>query len=397
MAGDLDYYAKWLEVPRWSNHSKPCGLCKATFKGPTTWLDNRQDSPWQASCLTTANWRSHWNPKCQLYSLPGFSGLCITMDYMHCMFLGWLQFFYGSVLCILVHNCLDGSILQNLQYIDSFIKKYQRDNETRYRFRQRLLKLTMIKPKKGYPKLRGRASDIQSLDTAILALFEELMDENIYQHKQVRLFLRLNLGYNFSEPLVKVKFLACLYNIVHTESPKKVKVLRASRRNAKECSAGGKTRSFWTPLWVHGLASGGSQKSLDTRLPDVPSPLQLASPLFCGGGEALQYYEQDPFRFAQSAAERVHPPWYGVVFQRRNDDAPGPDFMEVLFARCETLACFQEGCSQREASSVSAKQDWTTVKASPPSQVFLVRGFGFLTCIYTCDVHFPCGTYSFYF
>ena len=59
-------------------------------------------------------------------------------------------------------------------------------------FRQRLTKLTMIKPGKGFPQLRGRAADVQSLAGAILALFSSLMDEEDMQHRQIRIFLGLN-------------------------------------------------------------------------------------------------------------------------------------------------------------------------------------------------------------
>lgn len=41
LAGDLDYYAKYLSTPRWSSHSKCCSQCRATFEGHLSWLDNR--------------------------------------------------------------------------------------------------------------------------------------------------------------------------------------------------------------------------------------------------------------------------------------------------------------------------------------------------------------------
>ena len=46
LAGDLDYMSKWLETPRVTNHEKPCPLCRASFAGPMSYLDNRKDSPW---------------------------------------------------------------------------------------------------------------------------------------------------------------------------------------------------------------------------------------------------------------------------------------------------------------------------------------------------------------
>lgn len=34
VAGDLDFFAKWLETPRATSHEKPCVLCKCSFSGP---------------------------------------------------------------------------------------------------------------------------------------------------------------------------------------------------------------------------------------------------------------------------------------------------------------------------------------------------------------------------
>ena len=137
LAGDLDYLAKWLEVPRWSGHAKPCGLCRATYKGPCSWLDNRVNSRWQGSMLTTANWRSHFNPANPLYQLPGMSALSIGLDFMHNHYLGWIQYFYGSVIILIVEDLLDGQLLENLQYVNQFIKNHQKTNETRGKFKPR--------------------------------------------------------------------------------------------------------------------------------------------------------------------------------------------------------------------------------------------------------------------
>ena len=53
-------------------------------------------------------------------------------------------------------------------------------------------KLTMFQPKKGYPKLRGRAADIAGLHAAMLALWGAHMDPTDAHHRRVRLMLALN-------------------------------------------------------------------------------------------------------------------------------------------------------------------------------------------------------------
>ena len=137
LAGDLDYFAMWVGVPRWSSHTKLCALCRATFKGPLSWLDNREGSGWQQSLLTAANWKTHWNPDSQLFRIPGLNGLCIALDFMHNHFLGWVQYFYGSVCVLLVNDILEGTPLQNLQWISHFLKDFQKRKKSRYVFKPR--------------------------------------------------------------------------------------------------------------------------------------------------------------------------------------------------------------------------------------------------------------------
>lgn len=102
LCGDLDYYATYLDVPRWSNHSKPCSQCKCSFEGALSWLDNRAVAQWQNSLLTPHNWKTHWESNFALFELPGMSACSVAMDLMHSLFLGWLHYVYGSVLSLLV-------------------------------------------------------------------------------------------------------------------------------------------------------------------------------------------------------------------------------------------------------------------------------------------------------
>ena len=50
---------------------------------------------------------------------------------------------------------MDGEELEKLHYMEKFLKKHQKDHGSRYAFKQRLAKKTMLKPKKGFPKIRG--------------------------------------------------------------------------------------------------------------------------------------------------------------------------------------------------------------------------------------------------
>lgn len=192
VAGDCDFFSKWLQTPQVTNHQKPCVLCKCSYRGPCSWLDNRPNSLWQRSMVSPSNYRRHWSPQIALYKLPGFSSLALAMDWMHCMYLGWLQHVYGSILHLLVFFILPNSPLDNLLAIGDFIKQFQRSNNVKNRYRMRLDKLTMVQPKKGYPKLRGRAADISGLYSTMVERWNTHMDTADERHRQIRLFLKLN-------------------------------------------------------------------------------------------------------------------------------------------------------------------------------------------------------------
>ena len=147
LCGDLDYYAKWLGVPHYGSHSAPCSQCRCTYRGALSWLDCRSNSPWQRNWLSPSTWKEHWNTTCQLFQLPGVSGLSIAMDLMHCLHLGWLQYAYASVFSLIVSDCLTGTPLENLLVINKFVKDFQRQRPTKHRFRPNLNKLTMYQKK----------------------------------------------------------------------------------------------------------------------------------------------------------------------------------------------------------------------------------------------------------
>ena len=193
LCGDLDYNCKWLALPRWSAAERMCCLCKASLNGPLSWRNNRSDAAWISSCLNPDSWRVHYPNVSCIFNLTGLSGINVALDYMHCMYLGWLQSLYGSVLYLLVHHVMDGSPIECLASIAHFIKNFQAKHDSKHRYRHRLSKLTMIKPKKGYPKLRGRAADIMGLGAAILSLWTEKSSPDDVAHRMIKVLLSLNV------------------------------------------------------------------------------------------------------------------------------------------------------------------------------------------------------------
>ena len=193
LCGDLEYYASYLSIPRWSQHSRPCSQCRCTYQGPMTWLDCRQNTQWQFSHLTPLDWRSHFDPPCFLFQLPGMSALSISMDYMHCMFLGWLQYLYGSIISILVFDCIGGTdYLQNLLWVGDYIKSFQKANNVKHRYNRKLDKLSMFQKDNKYPKLRGKAIEISALAQRLWVLWQDKMDSSNVQHRMIQILLQRN-------------------------------------------------------------------------------------------------------------------------------------------------------------------------------------------------------------
>ena len=193
LCGDLDYNTKWLGLPHYGSGATPCVLCRATQNGATTWMDNRPTAEWTKTEHTPETWRQTATTKCAIFQVPGMSGLGLAYDYMHCMFLGWVQLVYGSVMHVLCRLIMPHAPLDNLLELAKLIKQFQVKERTKHPYRHKLSKLTMFEKKKGYPKLRGRAADIMGLDATILHLWKLYADPNDNFHKRIQLLLELNL------------------------------------------------------------------------------------------------------------------------------------------------------------------------------------------------------------
>ncbi|CAE8633322.1 unnamed protein product [Polarella glacialis] len=113
-AGGLDYSCKWLGLPRWSAAVSCCALCKATLRGNCSWMDMRPAADWIQTILSPTTCAGS---TCALFQVPGLSAVCVVMDYMHCMFLGRIQYLHGSVFYMIVYQLIEGEPLENLQEI----------------------------------------------------------------------------------------------------------------------------------------------------------------------------------------------------------------------------------------------------------------------------------------
>ena len=197
LCGDLDYCAKFLGHPRWSSHSEPCGLCRATFRGPLTWLNFSENAPWEGTQWTPETWARRPNRStCPLFEMPGFTSIAVLPDYMHNKYLGYAQYLFGSVFWLLCFVHMAAAPLQNLRTLANFIMSFQNRHRPRHgeRYPARTLrKLTMFVKKRDFPKLRGKAGQIRGLGDAMIAMWKRYGDLHTRDGIRIKLLLEPSL------------------------------------------------------------------------------------------------------------------------------------------------------------------------------------------------------------
>ena len=173
LRGDLDWFLKRMKLQNYGS-AFPCNLCRC----------NLSDVPWNdlrrlALSLTTtwddASWKAaHANCKCLLYRLDFFSFLTTSVDWLHTMHIGILQYVYASILTLLVYHELPGSPNDNIKTVMQFLRQYWKLNPTPAHFRYIRLSMFSVDPDEGYPKLKGRASEIKRLSKGVVCVLGSL-------------------------------------------------------------------------------------------------------------------------------------------------------------------------------------------------------------------------------
>ena len=193
LCGDLDYMAKFLQVPHWAS-SKPCGWCRRSRTGANTWKDSRENAPWRATVHTVSSWRASpdrsTNP---IFSAKNISGLTTLFDFMHVKYLGYQQFLLGSCLWLLCYEILGGSPLQNIRAVGQFVRSYQRKHHVNAMFPlSSFQKLSIFVRQSGFPKLRGKGAHVRHVTKAIEALWKKKADLTNPNYRRIQLIFKLN-------------------------------------------------------------------------------------------------------------------------------------------------------------------------------------------------------------
>lgn len=195
LIGDLDYCNKFLGLPHWASASQPCSRCRCKKQGPYTWKDSRLEAPWRETIYKTADWlASEDRSRNPIFNAMNVTGLSAQPDLMHVKYLGYQQFWLGSILWMLVHELLPASPLANLRGIGLYVLRWQRRHNVSARFPLgSFQKLSIFQRKKGYPKIRGKGAHVRHLGGALAALWNKKMSPTNPNHVRVKLIFKLDL------------------------------------------------------------------------------------------------------------------------------------------------------------------------------------------------------------
>ena len=193
LIGDLDYFFAVLQLPNYSLAKGPCSLCQCQLGGHFTWTNMSSTAPWLGTIWRRAEWLA-WDEKSPIafFSLPGASCHMVSLDWLHCKYLGHDLYFYGSVFHLLCAFVLPADDATNLKTCWTFLKRYYKENNIPSPFRY-LNKVSMYLRKGKYPKLRGKGSEVRHLNRPMQALWRNYMNPALKVHKMIDLYLRLNV------------------------------------------------------------------------------------------------------------------------------------------------------------------------------------------------------------
>ena len=191
LQGDLDYYNKSLGL---ESHTRtttsPCIFCPAST-GVLDWRDFRPNAGWLPFIYTIESWLEIHPEHLPIFDLWFVSIHTVTADYMHIKYLGVDQYFYASMLWMLVFKLMPfGTPAANMTKLWDLIEaKY-----AEYKTPERFVHITMnMFANKDNPKLKGKAAEVRHLGKPLLAAWTKWSDTDNIFHRRVGLALKLNI------------------------------------------------------------------------------------------------------------------------------------------------------------------------------------------------------------
>ena len=118
--------------------------------------------------------------------IEGVTILSFYPDWMHCKSLGIDKPLLGSVLYILIHFILPGTVDENLQLVwdDIQIEYEYLGSANRYGNMRRTMFHT-----KSQPKLKGKAAEVKDLGPVMVRVWRKRMNPNLLIHQKILVVL----------------------------------------------------------------------------------------------------------------------------------------------------------------------------------------------------------------
>eukprot|EP00959_Pyramimonas_sp_CCMP1952_P309646 6480016-Pyramimonas_sp.AAC.1 len=165
--GDLDWYFKGLGLKSY-NSVAPCEFCPCDRTKPKAlWPTSfHATAEWKRKLHTSVEWRESQEDLHILFQqLPYLSQHNLEADELHILHLGVLQYYLGSILWLLVYECMAGTPQENMDKIwAAVLVEYSKfPGGTEY---SKLGLSSFTNPAnhdKQYPRLKGRGCEVKSL------------------------------------------------------------------------------------------------------------------------------------------------------------------------------------------------------------------------------------------
>ena len=122
--------------------------------------------------------------------IEGVTILSFYPDWMHCKSLGIDKPLLGSVLWVLIHHILPGTVEENLAEVWDDIQEAYEDLDTENRYGH--MRQTMFHTK-SQPKLKGKAAEVKDLGPVMVRVWRKHMNGNLAIHQKILVVLEGSL------------------------------------------------------------------------------------------------------------------------------------------------------------------------------------------------------------
>jgi hypothetical protein len=176
---DIDFLNTFWKFPRPGSVS-PCAFCPCNNAvADVLWWANfciDPSAPWMTQIHSVAHFAGMLGIVHTLFGARGMSPLTVCVDWMHTKYLGTDLYLAGSVLFVMVHHLLPGTLDENLAAVWDQIQIKYGEHKVKSQVRIRVLKHTMFNTGSGgYPCFKSKAAAVKHLMPVLLEVFREGM------------------------------------------------------------------------------------------------------------------------------------------------------------------------------------------------------------------------------